>query len=822
MMKTKAITFALILFIFGQTPGFCADKKEEERFSIAHKAFNDGFYEASLSLFERFVEEFPQSAHFAEAKLQIGKCFYFKEQYQQALDVLNKLAGTKAAENILDEVYYWLAQVYYQGKNFSDSVAFCQKIIENFPSSQFIWQAYYLAAMDYQELNKAEEARQFLLKIIRESKDTNIVENSYSQLFAYYLQSKKYANLIDIAQEYLMGNPKGTLVARAYFYLGESFYAERNFNKAIESYTNAAKINEDPALTDLILQGLAFAYLERGDFEAANKSIAAIESEELRIYSQGIYCLKSKNYEKALENFDILLLRFPKGKFFANAYLNKADTLYEMGRVNDSLSGYLYVLNNFKGDQYADIFDKAHYGLAWCYLKNAEFKKAIDEFKNTLKYTDNPVVKISSQIQIADAYQEAQNFNQALDIYNEILRNNPNTIYDDYIQFQIGLIFLRTKRLEEALLALRNLQKNFPFSKLIPQAQYYLAVGYFSAESYSEAIDLLEDFIEKFNQSELLPRVYYLYGKCFYNEKKYEKALEIFKGVIGKFNDREIEELAYIDMGNAYLNLSQFDNAKKIWEEFLHKFNKSQYAPTVALYLGGLSEKDSDFMAAEKYYKNVVESYKDTPWAKEAMLSLGHLYLLQKDMDKAMVYLENVAKSDSPLALKAKLYLAKIYEQKGLRGDAVKIYDELIKAQSPISKIAILDKAYFLKDSGICLEAIDLFKKALAEGMESSKLRFSLATCLEKVSRNNEALEEYFKVTYTFSPGMTNVSIDRENDDYKIKAYLRIAKIYEKENKLDAAKEIYKKIAEFGTEESKVAKEKLKELNAIATTETRK
>jgi predicted TPR repeat methyltransferase len=45
-----------------------------------------------------------------------------------------------------------------------------------------------------------------------------------------------------------------------------------------------------------------------------------------------------------------------------------------------------------------------------------------------------------------------------------------------------------------------------------------------------------------------------------------------------------------------------------------------------------------------------------------------------------------------------------------------------------------------------------------------------------------------------------------------LKAYFRIAKIYEKDKKITLAKEIYGKIAQFDSEEAKIARAKLKEL----------
>ena len=94
-------------------------------------------------------------------------------------------------------------------------------------------------------------------------------------------------------------------------------------------------------------------------------------------------------------------------------------------------------------------------------LRTYTYKKAIEEFKNTLEDADDPLVKVSSQVQIANAYQETAKYDEALDIYNEILRDYPNTIYADYIQFQIGIVFLKKKDLEKSFLALRNLKNNF-------------------------------------------------------------------------------------------------------------------------------------------------------------------------------------------------------------------------------------------------------------------------------------------------------------------------------------------------------------------------
>jgi tetratricopeptide (TPR) repeat protein len=811
MKKIKFIFLVLILFFSLPSATFSTDN-EDERFLIAGKAFSDGFYDASLSLFTKFIEEFPGGKNFYKAKLYIAKCYYFKADYTSALATLNEFAEKKEAQDLADEIYYWLSEIYFKGKNYNSVLSCAAKIISQYPSSQFIWRAYYLSGMSYHELGQADKCDDFFEEIIAKCKDSELVQDAYTELLNANFQKKNYNQLIRFSDKYLKSYPRGILSAKAYFYLGEGFYGKKELDKAVNNYRHALERNggKDVYLDDLIYQGLSFSMIAKGSLTEAKELIAKINDKELHLFCEGVLYFKTADYAKALEAFDNFLKEFPQSKIITNVYLTKADTLYEMGRINDSLSVYKYILENFKSEQYADVLDKTHYGLAWCYLKKGEFKRGIDEFKNTLKYTNNPIVMVSSQIQIADAYQEASNFSQALDIYNEILKNNPTTIYADYIQFQIGMIFLKTKKLEEALMAFKNLQKNFPSSKLIAQAQYYLAVGYFSADNYQDAQILLEEFMRKFPQSDFLGRAYYLYAKTFFNEKKYDKALEVFKTAIGKLDDKEIEELLYIDMGNCYLNISAYDKAKKVWEDFLAKFPNSSYAASVALYLGGLCEKEENWAEAEKYYKLVLENYSESSVAAEAILSLGHLYLIKQDNEKAEAYFKKVSLSDSPLALKSKLYLAKIYIQKGLSHDALSLYDELINSSSNISKVAKLEKAFLLKDIKQYDQAAVLFKKVVDSGIDSPKIRFTYGTCLEKLEQNKQAIEEYFRAAYMFGSGADN---DKEDhSDYKTKAYFRIAKIYDRENNIEAAKQIYKKIIGQESEESKIASERLREL----------
>jgi len=808
---SRVLILVLAVSLFSSSLGFSdASPKEEEKFYIAAKAFSDDFYDASLSLFKKFVEDFPKSPLFYEAKLYIAKCYYYKEDYAQSLEIFTEIERSQPKPDILSEAYYWLSIIYFKGKGFVEALDYTQKIIDGHPNSKFIWEAHYLMGSCNLELGKTDMAKEVFNKIIAECSQEELTSNAYSQVLSLYLQRKEYSQIVSLGEKYIKDFPKGGLKAKVHFYLGESYYIKREWNKALKSYQNSLDFSRNLELKDLAYQGLGFTYFEKGNKVKAKGNIDKIRDKELRLFSQGIYYFKVQDYIQALENVNIFIRDYPKSRSLADAYLNKGNLLYEMGRLNDSISVYKYILDIFKGREYIDSINKAHYGLAWCYLKNGKFKKAIIEFRSTLEHANNPVVKASSQVQIADAYQETGKYKEALDIYNSILKDQPNTIYVDYIQFQIGMCFLKEKELEKAFLALKNLKSNFPSSKLIPQVQYYLAVGYFSREDYTEAKSLLSDFMGKFPRDELISKAHYLYGKCLFNEKDYDEALLIFEKIVRRFKDKEIAELAYLDMGNVYLNLSSFDRAKRVWKDFLSRYPHSQYAASVVLYLGGVSEKEKNYSEAEEYYKRVISDYKESSCSQEALLSLGHLYWNRGNLERAQSYFERLSKRQTSLALKGKLYLAKILFQSGKNQKALKLYDELVNSDSPVFKVALADKAYLLKEMKDYRQAVTIFRKAIEEDIDNPGLRFALGLCLEKVDKKQEAIDEYFKVIYTFSSYREPEAGESKN--YEIKAYFRIARIYEKMGNKKEAKKIYQKIISLDVGEAKIAEARLKEL----------
>ena len=80
-------TCSLLLTTFG----FTQDSKEEESLFISEKAFEDGFYDVALGLFERFLKNYPDSKKIAQVNLLIGQSYFHQNKFLEALAKFEEL-----------------------------------------------------------------------------------------------------------------------------------------------------------------------------------------------------------------------------------------------------------------------------------------------------------------------------------------------------------------------------------------------------------------------------------------------------------------------------------------------------------------------------------------------------------------------------------------------------------------------------------------------------------------------------------------------------------------------------------------------------------
>ncbi|MFH1640952.1 MAG: tetratricopeptide repeat protein, partial [Candidatus Omnitrophota bacterium] len=372
--------------------------KEEESLFVAKKAFGDGFYEVSLGLLERFLKNYPNSTKTAEANLLIGQCYFHQNKYLDALKKFEGLLASPGSRDIRDAVLYWIAEVHFKGNNFTRAGQYYKMIIDEFPSSAYTMHSYYsMGWCLFQERLYGEALKYF--KIVEEKfpkepqfKDTavKIAESLYNL--------KDYSAIKERVKTYLGTFPKDAKeVPYLYFYMAEADYYLGNFEEAIDAYSKVISSSGDEKVQELSRLGMGWAYIKLKRFQEADNILSGINSGILEKNSQDILSLgraivnfETKRFSEAKNAYNELINATSDPLVLIQAYLGKADALYNLNGYTDAISVYKEALEKLSFDSIPqESVDKLHYGLAWAYLKEGEFKNAIEEFQKIAKNTED-------------------------------------------------------------------------------------------------------------------------------------------------------------------------------------------------------------------------------------------------------------------------------------------------------------------------------------------------------------------------------------------------------------------------------------------------
>ncbi|MBU1124707.1 MAG: tetratricopeptide repeat protein [Candidatus Omnitrophica bacterium] len=535
---------AYILFaigILGAPIGAFAQEasKEDEALFVAKKAFDDGFYEVSIGLLDRFLKNYPTSEKLANAELLIGRCFFQQGKYLQALQRFESLLKLPAARSSYDALFYWMGEVHFKGNSFNKAREYYLRIMREMPHSTYVPAAYYSLGWCYFQENKFKDAKEYFTVVEEKYPASPQAMDASFKIIESLYNLKEYAALKEKVSGYLLqGNKDSSSTAYLTFYLAEAQFYSDNFDEAIIHYTNAISYTYDEKIKALSQSGVIWSYLKLKRYQEAEDALSHIKIESLEEKSQdslmlakALIMVETNRTNEAKNIYDSLIHSTADQGVLLQAYLGKADALYNLSSYAQAVSTYQEALTKTKEDTSSEFIEKLHYGLSWALLKQGEFKEAIKEFQKIAKDSEDKIVKTSALCQIGDAYQDSGEYASAQKTYDKIINEYPDSLYSDYVQYQLGMLFLKTFNYDGAIMAFGTLKKNFPESKLADDATYALGLTYFQSQDYRAARDVLESF-RKLYQSPLAAQTLYLLGASLYNLGEYDSAIEVFKDII--------------------------------------------------------------------------------------------------------------------------------------------------------------------------------------------------------------------------------------------------------------------------------------------------
>ena len=780
----RAFTIIVILVLAASSLAASAaeEAKEAEILFMAKKAYEDGFYEVSLGMLERFQKEFPSSTKAMEAGLLTAECYFYQGRYTEALNILEGLLDEPGSKGFRDAVYFWIGEVHLKGNNYEKAAAFYESVIKEFPRSFYAPAAYYSLGWSLSLLGRYGRAMQAFEALQEKFPNEPQSKDAAFKVIECLYNLKKYPELRKkIKPCFKLYANDALRLSYLYFYLAESDFYLGNLEEACVNYLKSSKAANDDKVGTLANLGLAWSNLKLKRYGEAEEAFADIKQSDLdkksmdiMLLGQALLMFQTNRVYESKKIYDQLINASSDPLISAQAYLGKGDALYNLAEYSAAAKVYKEGLDKIdKHSVLPELANKLHYNLGLAYIKQGELNSAREEIERSAGSSGDQEVSVEAFSQIGDAYQGSGEFAKAAEIYANILKDYPNSSHSDYVQYQLATAQLKNNDYGAAIRSFKIMEKNYAQSRLLDDALYSLGLAYFKQGDYLAGSEILARFQNRFRDSPLAGQSLYMLGLCLLNLDKVSEALSVFSVIPGlNPQDTVLLQNAEYEIADCYYKLGQEKEAVDRFKSLRSRYPASKLTAQVLWWLGQYYYRHDDLNLAARYFSSLTRDFPESDLAGDAFYALGLTFSDGGDLKNAADNLKMaITLGSGSLRSRALAALGGIYCKEGNFEEAKALYSKSLKEVS---------------------------------AKESPGIHFGLAEALEGVSEFDAAIQEYIKAA----------SLYTEDAQLFSRSLLRAAKLYEDKEDFKEALKVYKQVIRKGSSEAGFAQERIEWINS--------
>ncbi|MEW5801403.1 MAG: tetratricopeptide repeat protein [bacterium] len=449
---------------------------------------------------------------------------------------------------------------------------------------------------------------------------------------------------------------------------------------------------------------------------------------------------------------DYYSLPDPKDMIATLEYLNTGTFYYTQGNYDKAVEQFQLMLKaNPK-----DVF--THFVLGYIYDKQGLTDQAIQELQESIRLDPS---YINAYNNLGTIYNRLGRQKEALDVFKIALQLNP-----DYLEVHdnLGVVYFALGEYDKALESFQRAAEINPngYEYYNNMGSVYLAKGdYENGEKMIlKALELNPKTVDGLNNL----------GSIYINQGKYSQAIEKFQELV-ELDPNHAD--GWTNLGTAFLGSGKFDEAQKALERAIH------IKPAVPKAYGSLGtlfmKQGKSYQAVEQFQKSLnlepdsseahynlgiayysngqinqaIEEYNRAialdPQNPSAHVNLGIVYFATGQIDKSQDEYQKALSLD-PHHLEALINLGVIYYNKGEYDLAIKTYqDALLVNPNSIQPYVNMGLAYLAK--GMTREAIAEYQKALKINPRNLEVHVNLASAYFNLGEYPSALAEYLSIT---------------------------------------------------------------------------
>ena len=675
--------------------------------------YNKGNYSSAVNALGRTVRE--NDALSQNAYLYLGQSYLKLKDKNNARMAFEAAATSSFDKQVKEAAMYNYALLIHETAftGFGESVTIFEDFLNDFPNSKYADKVndylveVYLTTKNYQAaLNSIDKIKHPSTKILEAKQDilfqlgtqafTNMELDKAVDLFsraislgAYNLESRndayfwrgesyyrqgEYNKAISDYRTYLNNTRQRNtdMYALAHYNLGYSYFKLKEYGEALNrfrQYVNLESNQQTPAYAD--------AYNRIGDCLFHNRQFAMAEENYTRaaqlqpsagdysVYQKGFLLGLQKDYKGKISVMDRLIREFPESQYVDDALFEKGRSYVLLDNNQAAAASFEQLMRDFPQSSLAR---KAGVQLGLIYFNDNQPEKAADAYKSVISnYPGSEEAKVALQ-DLKSVYIELNDINSFAAYANSL---GGNVRFE--VSEQDSLTYLAAEKLfmrgdnEGARRSLTNYLQTFPQGAFSSNANFYLASIAFAKKDLEEAKRLFSLVLEsgdtKFREESWARK-----AEIEYLDKDYAAAMESFKHLQAVAENPENKEAAKLGLMRCAELIGQPQEALLAANDLLKEPKLSPEIMSEARYVR--AKAYISLKQENKALADLKEISKDTRTihGAEPKYLLAQLYYDNKDDKNAETVLMNFIENGTPhqyWLARGFILLADIYIRQG-------------------------------------------------------------------------------------------------------------------------------------------------------------
>ncbi len=310
-------------------------------------SLNEKKYDDALNYFNKVIAlDTLKPEMINRAKLGLGTTFYYKGDYNKAVDYLSTLDESGAGvENA--KINFYLAESYYALGNYQD------------------------ALKSYNSVN---------------SNDSLLAGQSmYGKAYCYF-NLKNYDNAAELFSGFVKKYPGNKRIVDAKLRLADSYYGSKNYAAASRIYKDLFRTGSSSINNPYGFYQYAQALYKAGNTEEAISEFNTLqqkfpESEYAQgsIYTIGWIYFQKENFNEAIARYRSLMKVYPNSSLAPLVYYSIGDSYFNQAKYDSAIANYEKVIGLYPSSNY--VFDAVN-GIQYSYVAKNEPQKAVTLIDN--------------------------------------------------------------------------------------------------------------------------------------------------------------------------------------------------------------------------------------------------------------------------------------------------------------------------------------------------------------------------------------------------------------------------------------------------------